>query len=98
MKAALVGIVALCISGCASRQPQEIAIASFVNYGDFPAQNTRYIGSDSEFHYFMWANLPRDGKWKVRKSTMPFRDEWPVDGHKWAFMTKDAEGNWQPKE
>jgi len=97
VRSSLVAIVALSILGCASQQPQEIQVSSFENYGDFPAQHTRYIGSDSEYHYFIWANLPRDGQWKVRKSTMPFRSEWPVDGQRWAFMTKDTEGNWQPK-
>lgn len=97
MRPSLVAIVALCILGCASQQPHEIDVASFSDYGDFPAQHTRYIGSDSEFHYFIWANFPRDGQWKVRKSTMPFRTEWEVGRNRWTFMTKDAEGNWQPK-
>jgi hypothetical protein len=97
VRPSLVAIVALSILGCASRRPQEIDVASFANYGDFPARHTRYIGSDTEYHYFIWANAPRSGQWKVRKSTMPFRAEWPVGGYRRAFMTKDAEGNWQPK-
>ena len=97
MKPALAAILALCILGCASHRPREIDVASFRNYGDFPAQHTRYIGSDGEFHYFIWADLPRSGQWKVHKSAMPFRNEWPVESQKQAFMTKDADGNWQPK-
>ena len=97
MRSSLVSVLALCILGCASQRPHEIDVAHFANYGDFPAQHTRYIGSDSEFHYFTWANLPREGQWKVRKSAMPFRSEWPVDGHRWAFMSKDSDGTWQPK-
>ena len=96
MRPSLVAIAALSMLGCAAQRPLEIKVASFANFGDFPAQHTRYIGSDSEFHYFNWANFPHDGQWKVRKSTMPFRSEWPVDGHKWAFMSKDYDGNWQP--
>ena len=42
------------------------------------------------------AQRPRDGQWKVRKSTMRFRVEWPVDTQRRAFMSKDADGNWQP--
>jgi hypothetical protein len=97
VKPSLVAIVALFILGCASHRPHEIDVTSFANYGDSPVQHTRYIGSDSEFHYFNWANFPRDGQWKVRKSTMPFRSEWPLDGHRWAFMSKDVDGTWQPK-
>jgi hypothetical protein len=96
MKSALVTIVTLCLLGCAAQRPREIDVAAFRNYGDFPAQHTTYIGSDANFHYFAWANLPRDGQWKVRKSTMQFRVEWPVDTQRRAFMSKDADGNWQP--
>ena len=97
MRWPLVAAVAIALISCAAPRPTQIGVGAFLNYGDFPAQHTRYIGSDAEYHYFVWAGAPRSGEWKVLKSAMPFKLEWPVDGVRQAFMTKDTDGSWQPK-
>jgi hypothetical protein len=90
-------LLTLCLASACSASPQyePIPATSFHNYGAEPLRHTLYLGSDKQFHYFVWENGKAGGHWKVNKSEMPFAHEWLV-GNGEVPLTKDSEGHWQP--
>ena len=82
-------------AGCAESGYEKISASDFVNYGDTPLSHTVYVGSDTEYHYFVWSSGKAGGKWQVEKSQMPFRAEMPL-GEVEAFLIEDDNGRLQP--
>jgi hypothetical protein len=87
-------VAALALS-CSGDAPVQIAAAEFKNYGDSPLEHTLYIGSDEEFHYFVWSSGKSSGHWKIEKSEMPFHQDFPL-GTREAFLVTAPDGTVQP--
>ena len=97
LKLALVAVLAIdfLAAGCATRAPVRISVSELRDYGDTPLEHTIYLGSDERFHYFAWSSGKSGGEWKVDRSELPFRREFPR-GSRGAFLITAPGGTLQP--
>ncbi|MDH5178669.1 MAG: hypothetical protein OEY07_03310 [Gammaproteobacteria bacterium] len=87
------------LMGCSDKELAYIDVpkTELKNYGVDPLYHTQYLGSDRDFHYFVWMRGKARGGWKVKKSTLPFQREFPF-GTGRRFVKTDKQGNIVPMD
>lgn len=93
----ILAALAILLTGCGDGEMEFIEVhkSELKNYGADPLYHTRYLGSDKQYHYFVWARGKTRGLWKVNKSTMPFGREL-IYGEGSTFVYEDEDGNILP--
>ena len=68
--------------------PDEVVI-----YGPNHYQNTRYLGTDHEYHYLRWRVGKRYGDWKIEKSKLNIESTSPYNEENIGLMLNEL--RWQ---
>lgn len=80
IKYLILAILPICLCGCAGTGKYEIVDANnIILYVSTPMSHTIYMGSDKEWHYFVWEDNFSSGKWKVDKMKLKVVGEMPVN-------------------